>query len=67
MLTKDGGRPLRKLQSRLDVYGRPEALIYEGTVVNIHDYGVRYGAQWFRLSMGVNADGKLSSLNLIPE
>lgn len=67
LLTKDGGRRYRTLQSRLDVYGRPEAVIYEGTVANIYNYGVRYGAQWLRLSMGVDADGKLDTLNLIPE
>lgn len=66
-LKKDGGRAYKKLQSRLDIFGRPEAVVYDGRDGRSQLYSVRYGAQWLRFAMTLLADGRVSSLVIDPE
>lgn len=55
------------LQARLDVYGRPEAVLYAGKEGEIYRYRIRYGAQWLQLNISLRADNRLSSLAIAPE
>lgn len=66
-LTKDSGRAYKKLQSQLDIFGRPEALVFGGRNGSQYIYSVRYGAQWLKFGIAMLPDGRVSALVLGPE
>jgi len=64
-------RRYKWLQTKVDVYGRPEAVVYAGSTARdgaaLHRYRLRFGAQWLRFEIGLLPDGRLADLDIAAE
>ena len=66
-LTANSHQGLDALKARLDIYGRPEAILYQGRVDDTYAYIVRFGAQWLHVDCRFLDDARLASITINPE
>lgn len=66
-LTANANQGLDALKARLDIYGRPEAILYQGRVDDTYVYIVRFGAQWLHVECRFVDDARLASFAIKPE
>ncbi|WP_195763594.1 serine hydrolase domain-containing protein [Duganella guangzhouensis] len=61
------GELSKKLQAQLDVYGRPEDLLYAGRDGDAYRYRARFGAQWLQLRLLPPTGQQAVALTATPE
>jgi D-alanyl-D-alanine carboxypeptidase len=66
-LTANAHQALDALKAQLDIYGRPETILYQGRVNDSYAYIVRFGAQWLHVDCRFLDDARLSSIAITPE
>lgn len=66
-LTANMHKRLDALKAQLDIYGRPEAILYQGRNNDTYAYIVRFGAQWLHMDCRFLDDGRLSWIEIKPE
>lgn len=66
-LTANMHKRFDALKAQLDIYGRPEEILYQGRHKDTYAYIVRFGAQWLHVDCRFLGDGRLSWIEIKPE